>query len=570
MTTRALATLVVLSLCLAGSPEAQPAPFAFGGPQSDLGGAIDALPDGTFALGGTTFGGYDPDPSSNDATVASGGNQDGFAAVYGPDGAFRFVVPIGPPGPSAIDDVFDVALGPDGSLVLVGQVAATVDLDPGPGEVILDAPGFAVYVFVAAYDASGAFRWGFALPGLDFSLGAHVDVDDAGAVYLAASASGPTDLDPGPGETIVDGFRSATLASYTATGDFRWGFALEGAQYRAMGVSVAGGRVALTGNLISGAVDVDPGPAEQLIEDPDNRPSAWLTATYASGDGALASAFVVGGSNFGSVRDVAVDAAGGVALVGTIDRDADFDPGAGSEIITADGGTNGTGVIASYAADGTLRFAQGVGSAQPRGVAVSGDRLSWTGFFGDAFDADPGAGVATVTPEAGFDAVTVGLSPDGTFRWASALTGPGTGDNGLAVAMVGDRTLATGRFSGTADADPGGGTVPLASGGTFDFDVFAVAYDASGALAALPTSGEARPAGGFTLRIAPNPSASGAAVLTVAGARSPVRLRVYDALGRLVATPEAGRALPPLAPGVYVARAETDADAASVWFVVAR
>ena len=567
MSIRTVLALAVMLICAAAAA-AQPAPFAFGGPQADVGVAVDALADGTFAIGGTTFGGYDPDPSGADATVPGGGAQDGFAAVYGPDGAFRFAVPIGPPGPSAADAVFDVALGSDGSLIVVGQVGETVDLDPGPGVATVEAPGLAVHVFLAAYSASGEFRWGFALPGLDFSLGAYVDVGEDGAVYLAASASSPTDLDPGPGETIVDGFRSATLASYTASGDFRWGFALEGAQCRARGLSVAGERVALTGNLISGAVDVDPGPAERLLEDPDNRPSAWLTATYTT-DGELASAFVVGGSNFGGVQGVALGDAGGVALVGSIDRAADFDPGPGTRTIEDTGGSNGTGVVASYEADGTLRFAYGLGSALPRGVSVEGDRLSWTGFFGEAFDADPGPATRIVTPEAGLDIVTVGLTPAGGFRWASPITGSGTGDNGLAVALASGRTYITGRFSDTVDADPGPATVELASGGRFDYDVLAVAYDDRGDLAALPTAAEP-PAVSLALSVAPNPSASGAAVVRVEHARGPLRLSVYDALGRLVATPQVGRALPPLAPGVYMIRAETAAGVASARFIVAR
>ena len=141
--------------------------------------------------------------------------------------------------------------------------------------------------------------------------------------------SAATDLDLGAGQAVVDGFRSATLASYEPGGAFRWGFAVEGAQYRARGLAVANGRVAITGDLISGTVDVDPSAAVREIE--GVAVSDWLTATYTT-DGALASAFVVGGSAFGGVADIDLDADGSVALVGTIDRNADFDPGDGEAI----------------------------------------------------------------------------------------------------------------------------------------------------------------------------------------------------------------------------------------------
>ena len=192
----------------------------------------------------------------------------------------------------------------------MGQVGEVLDLDPGPGETVVEAPGFAVYVFVAVYEPDGALRYGFTLPGLRFDRGAHVAYDEGGTLYLAATANNPVDLDPGPGEAVVDGFTSPVLASYTPDGALRWGFALEGAQCPVEGVDVAGGRVALACSLISGTLDVDPGPTERELDGDAN--ITWLAATYASADGALASAFLVGGSrSFGGVGDVALDAEGG-------------------------------------------------------------------------------------------------------------------------------------------------------------------------------------------------------------------------------------------------------------------
>lgn len=562
---------LILAAALAVPAASQTAPFSFGGPQEDVAYAVDVAADGSFAIGGLTYGEYDPDPGPADATVPSGGRADGFAAVYAPDDAFRFAVPFGPPGPSAVDEVYDVALGPSGELAVVGQVGETLDLDPGPGVVLIEAPGFAVYVFVALYEPDGTFRAGFTLPGADFEQRGYAAFDASGNLYVAVSVSSPTDLDPGPGEAIVDGFRSAALASYTPAGAFRWGFALNGAQYRARGIDVAGARVALTGTLISGAVDVDPGPAEVEIDGPGV--SSWLTATYTTASGALASAFVVGGSNFGGVSEVALDASGALALVGTIDLDADFDPGDGALVVEATGGSNGTGVVAAYNADGTPRFAYGLGSTLPRGVAIDGSRVVYTGHFAEAFDADPGPGEAIVTPVAGFDVVTVSLD-DGAFEWASPILGPGTGDNGLGVALVDGRAVATGRFSDTVDADPGPGTVSLASDSRFDYDVFVVGYDRDGTLAARPTTGEARPDDSFALTVGPSPTRSGARVRL--STREATRVEVFDVLGRSVALLHDGPGgdlslpTPRLAPGVYTIRATDGARGTAASLVVTR
>ena len=569
--------LVLLGLALSASvTTAQPAPFSFGGPQEDAGYAVDVGPDGAFAVGGFTYGGYDADPGPAEVLVPNGGRSDGFAAVYGSDRALRFAVPFGPPGPSAADEVFDVALGPSGELAVVGQVGELLDLDPGPDEEIIEAPGFAVYVFVAVYEPDGALRYGFTLPGLRFDRGAHVALDEDGALYLATTANAAVDLDPGAKEAVVEGVLSTPiLASYTAGGDLRWGFGLDGAQCPVEGVDVAGGRVALACSLITGALDVDPGPAERTLDGDAN--VTWLAATYTSDEGALASAFLVGGSrSFGGVGDLALDAEGGVVLVGAIDQAADFDPGVG-ELVVGTGGEREAGVVAAYDADGAPRFVSPLGPMLPRAVDTDGDRVVYTGSLGGSFDADPGAGRVTVTPGAPFEATTVSLTSAGAFEWASSVAGPGAGDNGFDVALGLDgRAVVTGRFSDTVDADPGPGEVPLSSGSRFDYDVFVLAYGPDGRLAGRPTSGGATPPDIAALRVWPNPSAGGARVRW-GGAAGPARVAVLDVLGREVAVLHEGPPrgaldlrLPALAPGVYTVRATGAGGAASTRVTVVR
>ena len=569
----------VMRLCLpalvalASAATAQPAPFAFGGPQEDKAYAVDVAADGAFAVGGFTYGGYDADPGPAAVVVPNGGRADGFAAVYGPDRSLRFVVPIGPPGPSAFDEVFDVALGPSGELAVAGQVGEILDLDPGEGEVFVEARGLAVDVFLAVYEPDGALRYGFTLPGLRFDRGAHVAFDADGALYLAATADAPTDLDPSSGEAVVDGALSTpVLASYTVAGALRWGFSLPGAQCPVEAVDVAGGRVAFACSLISGALDVDPGPTVRTLDGDAN--ITWLAATYTASEGALASAFLVGGSrSFGGVGDLALDAEGGVALVGAIDEVADFDPGSGAVILDP-GDEREAGVVAAYGPDGALRFAAALGPMLPRAVDAEGGRVVYTGSLTGPFDADPGEGVAMVVPPAPFDVATVSLSDTGAFEWASAVTGDGRGDNGFDVALRDGRAFVTGRFSGTVDVDPGPGVIELESRSRSDYDVFVVAYGPDGALAARPTSTRSTPPAAGALRVWPNPSAGGARV-DVGGMLGAVRVGVYDVLGREVARLWDGAAPPPLvlpalAPGVYTVRAASAAGVAAVRVTVVR
>ncbi|MEM6288876.1 MAG: T9SS type A sorting domain-containing protein [Bacteroidota bacterium] len=121
--------------------------------------------------------------------------------------------------------------------------------------------------------------------------------------------------------------------------------------------------------------------------------------------------------------------------------------------------------------------------------------------------------------------------------------------------------------------------------GAFDrieaVDGLEVAVSATGVTVTVvsPVAGEDAPAGGLALEVAPNP-ASGPVALDIALPEAgPVRVAVYDALGREVAVP-VDREMPAgehtirlgggLAPGVYVVRLGAGAGAASQMLTVVR
>ncbi|MEM7787415.1 MAG: T9SS type A sorting domain-containing protein, partial [Bacteroidota bacterium] len=112
-------------------------------------------------------------------------------------------------------------------------------------------------------------------------------------------------------------------------------------------------------------------------------------------------------------------------------------------------------------------------------------------------------------------------------------------------------------------------------------DGLEVAVSATGVTVTVvsPVAGEDAPAGGLALEVAPNP-ASGPVALDIALPEAgPVRVAVYDALGREVAVP-VDREMPAgehtirlgggLAPGVYVVRLGAGAGAASQMLTVVR
>ena len=185
----------------------------------------------------------------------------------------------------------------------------------------------------------------------------------------------------------------------------------------------------------------------------------------------------------------------------------------------------------STTASSQLRKVSSLSTARPRGVAIGGSRLVWTGHISEPFDADPGFGQDIVTwPTAGLDVVTVSFS-SGNYEWVAPILGSGTGDNGLAVRAGRRRPGACDRpVLGVADVDPGPDAVELSSRSAFDYDVFAVAYDRDGALAARPVSTSGRP-DVSALTVGPSPTAGPVRVRLGPGTGT-VRVEVLDVRGR--------------------------------------
>lgn len=559
---RALALLVVCLSAPAGL--AQPGAFALGGAGSESGTAVDVAPDGAVAVGGTYVQGFDLD--AGETTLPSAAFDNGFLAVYEADGALRFAVPLLSGG---ADDVYDVAFTSTGDVAVLGQAGEALDLDPGAGETIIEAPGFEVRVYLAVYTSAGALRYGVGLPGVTFVQEGALAADDDGNVYVGATLDGTLDLDPGAGEATVSGVNDGLLVSYDAAGAFRFGFALGPGTLFVRGLDVAGDRVALAASL-SGTVDADPGAAVREVE--SNGSLDVFVATFTT-SGNLASAFAIGTSGADTARDVAIDADGRLAVVAQIQSPTDVDPGVGERIIGTEGGELlGAYLLASYDADLSVRYATNLASVVPGGVAIrDGDVVYAASAPTGDFDVDPSDGTTVVSTTDGYDGLVVALDGAGALRWANTVAGSGGGDNALALALAADGSvIATGRFSDSVTLAEGQGLT--ATGG---YDIFVTSYGPSGDLrgtsltdgASHPTVDDPR------LVVWPNPS-SGLARVRLVGVSSPARLEVIDALGRVLAGIHQARAgdvvLPPLPAGVYTVRASAGREVVSARLVVAR
>jgi hypothetical protein len=175
-----------------------------GGDYDDDGWALTTAANGKIFMSGE-FNAY----ANFDATHAltTSGNADAFVACYDNTGAVQWVVSGGGP---LIDRARGICADASSNVFITGQYGAKGVF----GTTTLSAPDSSD-IFVASYDATGAFRWALSAAGpqdpletLGFESGLAVAVDIGNAVYVSGSYLG------------VTSFGATTLDPYTRTDVF--------------------------------------------------------------------------------------------------------------------------------------------------------------------------------------------------------------------------------------------------------------------------------------------------------------------------------------------------------------
>jgi hypothetical protein len=360
-----------------------------------------------------------------------------------------------------------------GNVYVGGAVVGTVDLDPGPGTFLVNAQG-TNDGFVVKLDANGHFLWGGLISNARAAHVKSLTLDGSGNVYVLAGYGGQidlvTDLDPGPGTFNVAG-DGAAVVKLDSAGQFLWARTSAGSIHVPAAITLdALGNIHVAGGFI-GSVDFDPGPGVV------NLTSAGATDLFAwklDSNGDFVWARSAGGAGGDGANGIAVDAAGHVYVSGLFEGTADFDPGSGTFHLTSAGAD---AVLWKLDANGNFRAAHRFGSTghdAARGVALDAvGALYLFGEFNGTVDFDPGPGSFLLNSVGVSAAFVTKHQPDGTFAWAVSAGGTGRVHEGadggpdIAIDPAGN-VITTGRFSGTADFDPGPDVLNLTSNGGFD------------------------------------------------------------------------------------------------------
>jgi hypothetical protein len=487
-------------------------------------GSIDLSGDGTFDLHDRGFG-------------------DILLAKFDASGTLQWATN---PGGLGIEQGRGVATDAHDNVYITGYVQENADFDDdGTPDVYVSGWD---HLFLAKYDATGAFQWVRSFCG----HGESVAVDPTGGIYVAGVAAFCADLD---GDGVVDiAGRGAILARYDAEGGFEWYRSFDVGFHDVFGVAVAGsGDVYLTGSL-AGSVDFD----GDGIPDVTCSDSCMFVVAFER-DGALRWVRAAGSSS-GAVfgYDVAVTASGIVVVTGSFEGNVDF---SGDGTVDARSAGDADVFVASYDPGGSLLWVDSLGSQhwdEGYGVATAGDNIYVTGRVSGLVDLD---GDGRHDTPGGSSLFIVSYNADGVVNWARATSATGWFSTHGAIAASDNDVVIGGGFSGTMDLNGDGH--PDAGPGE---GLFVGRFSILGSTSSREETQPMVQPGAVLDQNYPNPFSSETRIGFSLNETARVSLTIYDAVGRRIAT-ILDRMMPP---GVHVVNwrpGETGAAVASGIYV---
>lgn len=381
------------------------------------------------------------------------------------------------------DDVpVKIITDPFGNVYNGGYFEGTIDLDPGSGTFNVSSNG-SNDTFITKLDPNGNLLWAKSIGGISHDYLSSISIDNLGNIYLTGGFQDTVDFDPGSTNFYItsNGELDVFILKLSPEGNFIWA--------KTMGsiLGDGGGEVFInednelyiTGHF-SDTIDFDPG-TDIFTMTSNGEWDFFVLKLDSNGDFLWVK--TIGGEALDSSVSISRDNSGNILIAGYFSEVVDFDPGAGTSILTAIDGVSFFAL--KLDSEGEFMWARSFGSSPVVGLIKSLscdllDNVYITGGFRGTVDFDPGVGVFDLTaPAGGFVSGFVQkLDSEGVFQWAFKF-----GDNyfnqGWSITTdVENNIFLTGKFWGTVDFDPGVGTANLVSNG--DKDVFIAKYNSQG------------------------------------------------------------------------------------------
>ncbi len=467
-----------------------------GGTGGDVIFDMEEAPSGALFATGSFRAIADFDPSTGVFPVA--GNGPGavdyaFVAKYDQSLGPLWVAALG--SGAWLDHGSDVASGPGGECVTIGQFQDSGDFDPGLGVAMLTAVDESD-VFCVKLDANGALDWAVQFGDTAYDIPSFVEVDALGNVLLGGRFVDTMDVDPGPNIQLIypEFGNQGLLIKLDPQGGLLWA-AHMGYWPQRIILDQDGGILVM--GEVGGYMDADPGSGVVPLDEVNG--DNYLIRLDPGGN--YVSSFQFGRKLSGwgiSPVDMELDPLGNMIIAGFFYGSVDMDPGPGSQVLIANATTSYPDMfVAKLDPLGGLLWAfscgaAGVEQAVDVTVTSSGPIFISGSTYDSAVDLDPGPGTWTSVLFGEEDPFLLAIDPDGNFIGATSFGASGMEYLYGTFQRASGALMGYGVFEGTLDFDPGPGSLPLTSFGEQDIFIAQISSDPSGVIGLSARSPDVR------------------------------------------------------------------------------
>jgi hypothetical protein len=390
-------------------------------------------------------------------------------------------------GSTADDFAEDMTVDNFGNSYCTGYFNSSIDFDPGPGVLALNAAGGSD-VYIAKVNTNGTPVWAKRIGGTGNELVGAICHDTQNNIYVTGWFSGTADFDPGAGTYNMSssGVFDAFVCKLDSGGNLIWAKRF-GGNNNVFGNDVCvdpAGNVYITGEYRLTA-DLDPGAGTYNLTSVGNG-DVYICKLNSLGAFVWAKTIGQSGSDGGTTL---VQNGLNIFVAGWFTNTCDLDPGAGIFPVMSNGSYDT--FITKFDTSGTFLWGGSMGgSLLDHCEDITCDTLGniyATGFFEGTADFDPGVSTHTLMSAGSEDIFVVKLNSFGGYMWAKVMGGPSQ-DNGRAVVVANGNVFTTGFFSYIADLDPSDNyNYDLTSAG--NADIFLSQLDMNGSFVAAVAMG---------------------------------------------------------------------------------
>ncbi len=379
-------------------------------------------------------------------------------------------------GTASNENANSIASDNSGNVYITGHFENTVDFNPGAGTNNLTAAG-ARDIYILKLDPNGNFIWAKRIGSTGTDAGTAISIDNNGDVWVTGTFAGTVDFNPNAGTNnlIASGATDLFILKLDNAGNYIWaGNCGGGTQITSTNKIVfdASNNVYIAGRYRA-TVDFNPNAGTfNLSSIVVNRSSGYVLKL--NDNGTFVWAVSYGGAENLTVVGQSLDNASNLIVSGRFRGTVDFDPGAGTNNITATdaGGSINDLYILKLNSLGNFINVQTIGNGiddmKPHAVETDiANNIYSLGLFTGTVDFNPGAGTFNQTGTSALETIYVlKLNASGNFSWCNtrdvggSMTGVG-GYGDMVVSDGGSVIFSERMGSGTIDFDPGPGTFNL-------------------------------------------------------------------------------------------------------------